>query len=219
MDDDDLRRGRPTTHRAFDEATAILAGDALQALAFEILADPATDPNAKVRAALCAGLARAIGLAGMVGGQMLDLEAERATAPLTVAEIAQLQAMKTGALLRFSVEAGARLAGATEAASAALSAYGRAIGAAFQIADDILDAEGDAATLGKRVAQGRRAQQGDARRRARDQGRAPRARPPGRGGGSGGRRRRSRAPRAIACAPPRDSSRRERNERCSRLRN
>src|SRR5580658_2949236 len=151
MDDDDLRRGRPTTHRAFDEATAILAGDGLQALAFEILADPATDPNAKVRAALSAGLARAIGLAGMVGGQMLDLEAERATAPLTLAEITLLQAMKTGALLRFSVEAGARLAGATEAASAALSAYGRAIGAAFQIADDILDAEGDAATLGKRV--------------------------------------------------------------------
>jgi len=151
MDDDDLRRGRPTTHRAFDEATAILAGDALQALAFEILADPVTDPNAKVRAALCAGLARAIGLAGMVGGQMLDLEAERATEPLTVAEIAQLQAMKTGALLSFSVEAGTRLAGATEGASAALSAYGRAIGAAFQIADDILDAEGDAATLGKRV--------------------------------------------------------------------
>src|SRR5271154_6183734 len=89
MDDDDLRRGRPTTHRAFDEATAILAGDALQALAFEILADPATDPNAEVRAALCAGLARAIGLAGMVGGQMLDVEAERSAAPLSVAEIAQ----------------------------------------------------------------------------------------------------------------------------------
>ena len=151
MDDDDLRRGRPTTHRAFDEATAILAGDALQALAFEILADPATDASAEVRAALCAGLARAIGLAGMVGGQMLDLEAERSTAPLSVAAITQLQAMKTGALLRFSVEAGARLAGADPAASAALSAYGRAIGAAFQIADDILDAEGDAATLGKRV--------------------------------------------------------------------
>jgi len=117
MDDDDLRRGRPTTHRAFDEATAILAGDALQALAFEILADPATDPSAIVRAALSAGLARAIGLAGMVGGQMLDLEAERATAPLSLAEIAQLQAMKTGALLRFSVEAGARLAGATAPAS------------------------------------------------------------------------------------------------------
>jgi farnesyl diphosphate synthase len=151
MDDDDLRRGRPTTHRAFDEGTAILAGDALQALAFEILADPATDASAEARAALCAGLARAIGLAGMVGGQMLDLDAERSTAPLSVGAITQLQAMKTGALLRFSVEAGARLAGADPAASAALSAYGRAIGAAFQIADDILDAVSDAATLGKRV--------------------------------------------------------------------
>jgi farnesyl diphosphate synthase len=151
MDDDDLRRGRPTTHRAFGEATAILAGDALQALAFEILADPATDRNAEVRAALCAGLARAIGLAGMVGGQMLDIDAERSSAPHSVKDIARLQAMKTGALLAFSVEAGSRLAGAGATASAALSAYGRAIGAAFQIADDILDAEGDAATLGKRA--------------------------------------------------------------------
>jgi farnesyl diphosphate synthase len=151
MDDDDLRRGRPTTHRAFGEATAILAGDALQALAFEILADPATDSIAEVRVALCAGLARAIGLAGMVGGQMLDLDAERSTTPLSVEEIARLQAMKTGALLRFSVEAGSRLAGAGAKASAALSAYGRAIGAAFQVADDILDAEGDTTTLGKRA--------------------------------------------------------------------
>ena len=151
MDDDDLRRGRPTTHRAFDEATAILAGDALQAMAFEILADPATDRNADVRAALCVGLARAIGLAGMVGGQMLDIDAETSAAPLSVGEIELLQAMKTGALLKFSVEAGSRLGGAGRKASAALSAYGRAIGAAFQIADDILDAEGDAATLGKRA--------------------------------------------------------------------
>ena len=151
MDDDDLRRGRPTTHRAFDEATAILAGDALQALAFEILADPATDAIAEVRAALCLGLARAIGLAGMVGGQMLDINAEQATAPLSVEEIARLQAMKTGALLAFSVEAGTRLAGAGATARAALATYGRAIGAAFQIADDILDVESDAATLGKRA--------------------------------------------------------------------
>jgi farnesyl diphosphate synthase len=151
MDDDDLRRGRPTTHRAFDEATAILAGDALQAAAFEILADPATDKNAGTRAALCAGLARAIGLAGMVGGQMLDLVAEHSAEPLSVAAIVQLQAMKTGALFGFSVEAGTRLGGAGPAAGAALSNYGRATGAAFQIADDILDAEGDAATLGKRV--------------------------------------------------------------------
>src|ERR1700723_1924585 len=112
MDDDDLRRGRPTTHRAFDEATAILAGDGLQALAFEILADPATDASAEVRVALCLGLARAAGLAGMVGGQQLDIDAEKSTAPLLVEEIRRLQAMKTGALLKFSVEAGARRAGA-----------------------------------------------------------------------------------------------------------
>jgi len=104
-----------------------------------------------VCAALCAGLARAIGLEGMVGGQMLDLDAERSAAPLSVAEIARLQAMKTGALLRFSVEAGSRLAGAGAKVGSALGTYGRAIGAAFQVADDILDAEGDAATLGKRA--------------------------------------------------------------------
>jgi farnesyl diphosphate synthase len=151
MDDDDLRRGRPTTHRAFDEATAILAGDGLQALAFEILADPATDASAEVRVALCLGLARAAGLAGMVGGQQLDIDAEQATAPLTTDEIRRLQAMKTGALLKFSVEAGAILAGADEKARVALDTYGRATGAAFQIADDILDVESDAATLGKRT--------------------------------------------------------------------
>ena len=111
MDDDDLRRGRPATHRAFGEATAILAGDALQALAFEILADPATNSIAEVRAVLCAGLARAIGLAGMVGGQMLDLDAEGATAPLSVKEIARLQAMKTGALLRLASRRGRGSAG------------------------------------------------------------------------------------------------------------
>jgi len=151
MDDDDLRRGRPTTHRAFGEATAILAGDALQALAFEILADPLTDAIAEARAALCLRLARAIGLAGMVGGQMLDIDAEQSTAPLSAEEIKRLQAMKTGALLRFSVEAGARLAGAGARARAALDLYGRAVGAAFQVADDILDVESDAATLGKRT--------------------------------------------------------------------
>ena len=151
MDDDDLRRGRPTTHRAFDEATAILAGDALQALAFEILADPATDPIAEVRVALCARpRARQ---RSCRHGRRADARHRRraATAPLSVEEIARLQAMKTGALLRFSVEAGSRLAGAGAKARAALAAYGRAIGAAFQIADDILDVEGDAATLGKRA--------------------------------------------------------------------
>jgi len=151
MDDDDLRRGRPTTHRAFDEATAILAGDALQALAFAILADPATDASAETRAALSAGLARAAGLAGMVGGQMLDVEAETAPAPLSLEEVRRLQAMKTGALIAFSVDAGALIANASPAARAAFSDYGRAVGAAFQIADDLLDAEGDTATLGKRA--------------------------------------------------------------------
>jgi farnesyl diphosphate synthase len=151
MDDDDLRRGRPTVHRAFDEAIAILAGDALLTLAFEILAAPATAADGGVRATLCAGLARASGLAGMVGGQTLDLAAERAAAPLDGAAIAELQAMKTGALLSFSVEAGGLIAGAPDSARAPLKAYGDALGAAFQIADDLLDAEGDAATLGKRV--------------------------------------------------------------------
>src|ERR1700691_4520378 len=133
MDDDDLRRGRPTTHRAFDEATAILAGDGLQALAFEILADPATDAIAEVRVALCLGLARAAGLAGMVGGQMLDIDAERATAPLLVEEIRRLQAMKTGALLKFSVEAGARLAGAGAKERGALATFWRGSGARFLV--------------------------------------------------------------------------------------
>jgi farnesyl diphosphate synthase len=151
MDDDDLRRGRPTVHCAFDEATAILAGDALLTLAFEILAAPATAADGAVRAALCAGLARASGLAGMVGGQMLDVAAERAAQPLDGAAIAELQAMKTGALLSFSVAAGGEIAGAPAAARAPLRRYGDALGAAFQIADDLLDAEGDAATLGKRV--------------------------------------------------------------------
>jgi farnesyl diphosphate synthase len=151
MDDDDLRRGRPTAHRAFDEATAILAGDALQTLAFEVLADPRAEASADTRAALCAGLARAAGLAGMVGGQMLDIAAETSAAPHSTAEVALLQAMKTGALIRFSVESGALLAAASGETFEALSRYGAAIGAAFQVADDLLDAEGDAATLGKRA--------------------------------------------------------------------
>ena len=150
MDDDDLRRGRPTVHRAYDEATAILAGDALQTLAFQILADPTTDSNAEIRARLCAGLARASGLAGMVGGQMLDLMAENSE-PLPFEDVVRLQAMKTGALLSFSVEAGALLAGAAAPAATALKAYGGALGAAFQVADDLLDAEGDEAALGKRA--------------------------------------------------------------------
>jgi len=151
MDDDDLRRGRPTAHRAFDEATAILAGDALQTIAFEIIADPATHPDGAVRAELCLGLARASGLAGMAGGQMLDIVAESATEPLSERAILLLQAMKTGALLRFSVEAGAIVARATPARRVALARYGEALGAAFQVADDILDAVSTDAELGKRA--------------------------------------------------------------------
>lgn len=150
MDDDDLRRGRPTVHRAFDEATAILAGDALLTLAFEIMADPANHPEPAIRAELTLGLARAAGRAGMAGGQMLDLLAPGQT--LTEAEILRLQAMKTGALIRFGCEAGAILGAATFERRQALRAYGVALGQAFQLADDLLDVEGDAATLGKATA-------------------------------------------------------------------
>ncbi|HEU4519354.1 MAG TPA: polyprenyl synthetase family protein, partial [Microvirga sp.] len=127
MDDDDLRRGRPTVHRAFDEATAILAGDALQTLAFEVLSDAETDPDGAVRADLTLGLARASGLGGMVGGQMLDLAAEGryGDAALRPEDVRRLQAMKTGALLAFAAEAGAILGRAAEPERAALLAYGR----------------------------------------------------------------------------------------------
>jgi farnesyl diphosphate synthase len=151
MDDDDLRRGRPTVHRAFDEATAILAGDALLTLAFDVMGGVKTHPDGAVRAALCVGLARASGVGGMAGGQMFDLDAEKSTSALDRAAIERLQAMKTGALLRFSVEAGAILAQAPPPRRAALVRFGLALGAAFQIADDILDAEGDEASLGKRA--------------------------------------------------------------------
>ncbi len=157
MDDDDMRRGSPTVHRAFDEATAILAGDALLTLAFEIMASPATHAQAAVRAELTLELAKAAGRAGMAGGQMLDLQAEEAEAPLTEAEIRQLQGMKTGALITFACEAGAILACAGEAERSALRRYGRLLGAAFQLVDDLLDVEGDAAALGKAVAKDARA--------------------------------------------------------------
>jgi farnesyl diphosphate synthase len=150
MDDDDVRRGRPTVHKAFDEATAILAGDALLTLAFEILADPSTHPDPAVRSALALGLARSSGRAGMAGGQMLDLEAPGRS--LGEAEILRLQSMKTGALITFACEAGAILAGAGEAQRRALLDYGRALGVAFQLADDLLDVEGDAVLMGKAVA-------------------------------------------------------------------
>jgi farnesyl diphosphate synthase len=150
MDDDAVRRGRPTLHLAFDEATAILAGDALLTLAFETLSDPATHPDPDVRAELVLLLARAAGWRGMALGQALDLSAERAS--FGVPQIANMQALKTGALFRFACEAGAALGRAGETERAALSAYAHAFGQAFQLADDLLDAEGDAAALGKAVA-------------------------------------------------------------------
>ena len=154
MDNDDLRRGRPTAHKAFDEATAILAGDGLLTLAFDILARPETHPNPAVRAELVLALARGAGLGGMVGGQMLDLAAEGRfdggkVQKLGAADVKQLQAMKTGALLRFGCLAGAMLGEAKPAQRAALDRYGSVLGEAFQIADDLLDVEGDAATVGK----------------------------------------------------------------------
>ncbi|MBB4016769.1 farnesyl diphosphate synthase [Chelatococcus caeni] len=152
MDDDDLRRGRPTVHRAFDEATAILAGDALLTLAFDVLADPALTAEAAVRAELVLGLARAAGLGGMVGGQMLDLEAESRSTPFAEAEVRRLQAMKTGALIAFAVDAGGIVARAGAEERGRLAVYGRALGAAFQIADDILDREASTDALGKRAA-------------------------------------------------------------------
>ena len=147
MDDDDLRRGLPTVHVQWDEAVAVLAGDALQTLAFQMCCDPALGP-AERRVELVAALAEAAGGAGMVRGQALDIAAETAAAPLTLAQITELQAGKTGALFRFSAEAGAILAGADRAP---LRAYADALGLAFQIADDILDVTGDAGKTGKRV--------------------------------------------------------------------
>ena len=145
MDDDDLRRGKPAVHKAFDEATAILAGDALLTLAFEILAGEATHPDAAVRLALISGLARASGLAGMVGGQMLDIEAESGV-DSTLAGITLIQSLKTGALFKYACEAGAILG---QADTASLRRYAEAIGLAFQIADDILDVESTPEALGK----------------------------------------------------------------------
>jgi farnesyl diphosphate synthase len=153
MDNDALRRGQPTVHRAFDEATAILAGDGLLTYAFDILSRPETHPSAAVRIALVGLLARAAGLGGMVGGQMLDLAAEGrfAAGPLALDEheVMTLQAMKTGALLRFACLAGAVLGEAPPEKRQALDDYGSALGRAFQIADDLLDVEGDPAMVGK----------------------------------------------------------------------
>ncbi|MGB0661345.1 MAG: polyprenyl synthetase family protein [Mangrovicoccus sp.] len=148
MDDDDLRRGRPTVHKAWDEATAVLVGDALQSLAFELVADPAAGLSGLIRADLVVSLARAAGAEGMVLGQAQDLAAETAKRPLTLTQITALQANKTGALIRWSAEAGARMALADPKP---MTDYSTALGLAFQIADDILDVEGDPDKAGKRL--------------------------------------------------------------------
>ena len=167
MDNDALRRGQPTAHKKFDEATAILAGDGLLTFAFDILSRPQTHPDPAVRIELVAALARASGVGGMAGGQMLDLAAEGrfggpGASPLRLGErdVKTLQAMKTGALLRFACQAGGILAAATPVQRDALDRYGVSVGQAFQIADDLLDVEGDPALVGKST--GKDAQAGKA---------------------------------------------------------
>jgi len=147
MDNDDLRRGQPTCHVKFDEATAILAGDALLTQAFEVLAQDATHSDPKVRCDLVTEMAAAIGVGGMVGGQALDLMAENED--LSLPEITRLQRLKTGMLIGYSCESGAILGKAPQSARHALHAYAHDVGLAFQIVDDLLDVEGDAATIGK----------------------------------------------------------------------
>ena len=147
MDDDDLRRGQPTVHKAYDDATAILAGDALLTLAFDVITEESVHKDPAVRLALSRELARAAGLGGMAGGQMLDLESEHRDR--TEAEIRQLQAMKTGALLRYACRAGARLADASQEDIDRLTRFGEIIGLAFQLADDLLDVEASPETMGK----------------------------------------------------------------------
>ncbi|MEO1650028.1 MAG: polyprenyl synthetase family protein [Pseudomonadota bacterium] len=153
MDNDALRRGKPTAWKAYDEWTAILAGDALLTFAFELLSDPALDLEPQTKLALVRRLAQASGTQGMVGGQAIDLAADKLGVPAEpdVAHVRKLQAMKTGALILFGVEAGAIIGHASADQRGHLNDYGRAIGLAFQIADDLLDVEGDAAEVGKAV--------------------------------------------------------------------
>jgi farnesyl diphosphate synthase len=151
MDDADTRRGKPSCHKLFDDATAILAGDALQSMAFDILAADATHADAAVRVRLIKRLAQSSGLAGMAGGQMLDLEAEERQ--FDIAETKQMQMMKTGALISCAVLSGGIVAGANHALLSAQAAYARHLGLAFQIADDLLDYDGDSALLGKPAGQ------------------------------------------------------------------
>jgi farnesyl diphosphate synthase len=153
MDDDAMRRGRPTLHKAFDPATEILAGDGLLTFAFDLLARPETHPDADVRSALVTELARAAGLGGMAGGQMLDLAADGRFGgqgpTLSETDILTLQAMKTGALMIFACRAGAIMGRAAPDARTALDRFGKTLGLAYQISDDLLDVEGDAALVGK----------------------------------------------------------------------
>jgi farnesyl diphosphate synthase len=149
MDDDDLRRGKPTVHKAFDEATAVLAGDCFHALAFELLADPDTHEDPFVRSELVLELARASGLDGMAGGQMMDLAAEGEV--LDLQAITRLQSLKTGALIEYAVEAAAIMARLPHEARLPFKGYARNVGLAFQIADDLLDLVGDEAAAGKRL--------------------------------------------------------------------
>src|SRR6516162_7238009 len=153
MDNSDLRRGRLTLHKVYDDATAILAGDALLTIAFDIITRDEIHPDAGVRLALTRALARASGIGGMVGGQILDLAGEGRFGDREPVDVARLQQMKTGALLRFGCIAGALLGQSTKDQYSALDDYGRALGEAFQIADDLLDVEGDAAALGKQTGQ------------------------------------------------------------------
>lgn len=150
MDDDDLRRGQPTVHRKWNEHTAVLAGDALQTLAFELICETRETPP-QVQIALIRSLAIAAGHRGMVGGQMMDIEAETSDAPYSLEQIKQVQHGKTGALIRWSARAGAVLAEADDAHWQALDTYGECLGLAFQIWDDVLDIEGDAKEMGKAV--------------------------------------------------------------------
>ena len=149
MDNSDLRRGRPTLHKAYDDATAILAGDALLTIAFDIITRDAIHKDAQVRLLLTRALARASGIGGMAGGQILDLAGEGRFGDREPVDVARVQQMKTGALLRFGCIAGAILGQASEKEYQALDDYGKALGEAFQIADDLLDVEGDAAAVGK----------------------------------------------------------------------
>ncbi len=151
MDDDDLRRGQPTTHIQFDEATALLAGDALLTFAFEILSDPATHPDPQMRCLLISGLAKASGPTGMCAGQMIDMRGESLSRE-DIAAITRMNRLKTGALISYSVEAGALIGAASEDARTALSRFATDVGLAFQMVDDLLDVEGAEDEVGKRTA-------------------------------------------------------------------